>query len=201
MPRGEGDGRDGEQSEDFPPGEQPERAHRRLQAGHRCGGQDPHGGQGDPSLVARRLRKDGDHVAGEARGEPRGDAGIQNEEALPAVQESGPLAPGFAQIDVEAAALGPPRRELSEGQRTREDEGACAEPEAESQRRRGERPDRLRGRQEDADADRVSDDERGGGRESEGPLGARRRGGGRSAGGFGGRRAPPACFAQRRRRL
>ena len=130
--------------------------------------EDPDGGERDPPFAARGLRKDGGHVPREARGEPRGDAGIQDEEALPAVEESGPLAPCFAQVDVEASALGPARRELSEGQRTREDEGASAEPEAESQRRRGERADRLRGCQEDADADRVSDDERGGGRESEG---------------------------------
>jgi hypothetical protein len=52
-----------------------------------------------------------------------------------------------------------PRSQLAEGERPGENEGAAREPETQSKTRRGQGADQLGRRQEDADADRVTDDE------------------------------------------
>src|SRR5262249_37752925 len=90
----------------------------------------------------------------------RGDPRIHHEQALPAVEERDAPAPDLPQIDVEAARLGISGRQLAEGQGAGEDERAAGEPETEDEPRRAQRADQLRGGEEDADTDRVPDDER-----------------------------------------
>jgi hypothetical protein len=95
------------------------------------------------------------------------DARIHDEDALPSVEKRDAFAPGPPQIDVGASRLRISPRELPERERAGQDQRAVRQPEAERKRGRTERPDQLRGRQKDPDADRVTDDERRRGPEAE----------------------------------
>ena len=57
-------------------------------------------------------------------------AGIHDEERLPAVEKGDARTPGLAEVDVEAAGLRIARRQLAEGERPGQYHRAADEPEA-----------------------------------------------------------------------
>jgi hypothetical protein len=119
----------------------------------------PDRGEGEPALASRGRRLEHDEILRESQRQCRRDARVHDQKALPPVEKRDALAPGLPEIDVRTSPLREPPRELAERERARENERAAGEPEAQGQRGRAERPDELRGRQKDPDADRMTDHE------------------------------------------
>ena len=130
-------------------------------------GQDPDRRERDRLLVPGARRPEDDHVRGRADGDRGGDSRVHDEKGLPAVEERGAVAEGRPQVDGEASGPGISGGELSESERPRKDQRAGRQPEPQRPPGRRQRPDQLRRRQEDADPDRMADDERGGGPDAE----------------------------------
>jgi len=150
-------------------GEQPEHAGTDPQPHHVERRNEPDDAHSEPSLLPSRVGPDHDEVLRRPGGKCRREAGIHDEQRLPAVQESDAPAPPFTQVDVETARLRILRREFAEGQGPGKDEGCAAKPEAEGQRWRGEGTNELRRREKDADSNRVADDKRSRRPETEAP--------------------------------
>ena len=92
--------------------------------------------------LRRRARHQHRGVGPEARGEGGGEAGVHDEQALPAVEESDLRAEGLAQVDVAAARHRVARAELAEaeGAAKRRALRRTARPRAAGRERRGPRP-------------------------------------------------------------
>ena len=106
-------------------------------------------------------------IRGEPHGECRSEAGIKDQQAHPAIEESGEWAETFAQVHVRAARTGETSSQFAKAERAAKRHGADGEPDDEQPEGRGERFGHAGGSEEDADGDRFARDDCGGGAQAE----------------------------------
>src|SRR5271154_1484345 len=106
-------------------------------------------------------------VRSESHRKRRGESGIQDQQAHPAIEKCSERTKTFAQVDVRSAGAGESASQFTKTERAAQRHGADGEPDDEQPEGRRERFGHPRGREEDANGDSFAGDDCSGGTQAE----------------------------------